>query len=99
MKDFFHRLFFHKAEDPKLQFFRYFLSGGSAFVVYYILLFVFTEYFHIYHLTSLVIAYLVSIIVNFLISKYFVFSSHDEQSSRQFVKFFGVAMVGLCLQY
>lgn len=67
-------------------------------MVYFALLFVFTEYGHIYHLTSLVIAYVISIAVNFSISKYFVFSSHRQSSSRQLAKFFLVAMAGLCLQ-
>ncbi len=99
MKDFFRNLFVRKTENAWVQFFRYFFSGGSAFVVYFVLLYVFTEYGHIFHLTSLIIAYLASIFVNFLISKHAVFSSHMQKSSRQFAKFFLVALIGLCLQY
>jgi len=99
MRDFLSHLFIRKTDSGWVQFLRYFLSGGSAFVVYFVLLFVFTEYGHIYHLTSLVIAYGISIFVNFFISKYFVFSSHQQKSSQQFVKFFSVALIGFCLQY
>ena len=81
-----------------MQFFRYFFSGGSAFLLYLFLLFVFTEYLHIYHLVSLIIAYSTGIFLNFFISKRFVFSS-GQKSSFQIVKFFGVGLVGLCLQY
>lgn len=99
MKDFFHHLFVRKTENPWVQFFRYFFSGGTAFAVYFALLYVLTEYGHLFHMTSLVIAYLISMFVNFLISKYAVFSSHGQKSSMQFAKFFSVALVGLCLQY
>lgn len=103
MKELFHKLFLHKTSNARVQFFRYFFSGGSAFLVYFALLFVLTEFFYIYHLWSLVIAYVFSIAVNFLISKYFVFSGEElkgnGKSSKQFMKFFGVALIGLCLQY
>jgi putative flippase GtrA len=99
MNDFFQKLFVKKTGNFWVQFFRYFFSGGAAFVVYFVLLLVLTEYLHVFHLTSLLIAYSLSIVVNFLVSKYFVFSQHDQRSSRQFVKFFVVALIGLCLQY
>lgn len=99
MKNVFGRLFVGKTQDSRVQFSRYFFSGGMAFAVYFALLFVFTEYGRLYHMTSLVIAYLFSIAVNFTISKYFVFSNHEQKFHRQFLKFFVVAMIGLCLQY
>ena len=99
MKDFFQKLFLKKTQNPWVQFFRYFFSGGSAFAVYFVLLFLLTEYARLYHLSSLIIAYVVSIAVNFLISKYFVFSRHDKVVHRQFLNFFIVALLGLCLQY
>jgi len=99
MKNFINKLFFHKTSNAKVQFFRYFFAGGSAFVVYFALLFIFTEFFHVYHLWSLVIAYLISMGVNFFISKHFVFSSGKGESSKEFMKFFSVALLGLCLQY
>lgn len=99
MRDLFHKLFLKGTTNPRVQFFRYFFSGGSAFAVYFVLLYVLTEYARLYHLSSLVIAYVVSILVNFLISKYFVFSRHDKPVHRQLFNFFLVALIGLCLQY
>ncbi len=99
MRNFLHNLFLRKNDNPWVQYIRYFLSGGTAFAVYFVLLFVFTEYGNIYHLTSLVIAYVISIAVNFTISKYYVFSNHHQKMKRQFAKFFSVALIGLALQY
>ena len=92
-------LLVQKTDNPGVQFFRYFFSGGSAFAVYFSLLYLLTEYVHLHHLSSLVIAYLVSVAVNFFISRYFVFSRHDRNVHRQFLNFFLVALLGLCLQY
>ena len=80
------------------QFLRYGVSGGSAFVIYFLLLFVFTEFFSIHHLVSLVFAYLVSIIVNFTVSRFFVFRSQNSKVLHEAFSFFLVAMVGLVLQ-
>lgn len=99
MRDFFKNLFIKKSTNPWIQFFRYFFSGGTAFAVYFVMLFVFTEYFLWHHMVSLVIAYGLSIFVNFFISKYFVFSIHGEKSGQQILKFFTVAFTGLFLQY
>lgn len=88
-----------KTNNTYVQFFRYFISGGTAFMVYIVILFILTEYFNIFHLTSLVMAYAIAIIINFVISKFFVFQSKKEKYSSQFYKFFIVALVGLALQF
>jgi putative flippase GtrA len=80
------------------QFLRYGVSGGSAFVVYFVLLFACTEYFAFHHLVSLVVAYVISIFVNFTISRFFVFRSKNAAILKEAVSFFLVAMVGLVLQ-
>ena len=80
------------------EFLRYGVSGGSAFVVYFVLLFVCTEYLSFHHLVSLVVAYVISIFVNFVISRFFVFRSKSAAILKEAVSFFLVAMVGLVLQ-
>lgn len=80
------------------QFLRYGVSGGVAFVVYFVLLFFGTEYLSFHHLVSLVFAYVISIIVNFTISRFFVFRSKNVAILKEAVSFFLVAMVGLVLQ-
>lgn len=62
------------AKKTLLQAALYFFSGGSAFVSYMAMLYFFTEWLHLYHLVSLVVAYALSICVNFVISKYVVFA-------------------------
>lgn len=80
------------------QFLRYGVSGGAAFLVYFVLLFVFTEYLSFHHLFSLFVAYVFSILVNFVISRLFVFKSKNGKVFHEAVSFFAVAMVGLVLQ-
>lgn len=99
MKTFFQRIFVDQTHDPRIQFLRYFFSGGSAFVVYFLLLLLLTEWFYQHHLVSLVIAYMISIFVNFFLSRFFVFSRRDGHMGHQLGKFFGVAVFGMLLQY
>lgn len=80
------------------QFLRYGISGGLAFIFYFVLLFVGTEYFSLHHLVSLVVAYVISIFVNFTVSRFFVFRSKNAAILKEAVSFFLVAMVGLVLQ-
>ncbi len=88
-----------KNGETYFQALKYFISGGSAFAVYFLLLTFLTEVFQIYHLTSLGIAYFLSIFVNFFISKYFVFVEKKNKSSMQILKFFCIAFLGLFLQF
>ena len=99
MHDLIAKYFTNKTTKISIQIFRYFFSGGFAFVVYMSILLVLTDFFHFFHLVSLVIAYVLSIFCNFTISKYFVFVDKKTRSMPQLVKFFGVAMVGLILQF
>jgi len=80
------------------QFLRYGISGGLAFIVYFVLLFVCTEYFSLHHLVSLVIAYVVSVFVNFIVSRFYVFRSKNANIFKEALSFFLVAMVGLVFQ-
>ena len=101
------------AKKTLLQAALYFFSGGSAFVSYMAMLYFFTEWLHLYHLVSLVVAYALSICVNFVISKYVVFARRGAgeragghiqtnmraDARRELVRFCAVALVGLALQF
>jgi putative flippase GtrA len=88
-----------KTNNTFIQFFRYFISGGTAFLAYMVLLFILTEYLGIFHLLSLVIAYSISIGLNFIISKFFVFQNRNKRAIGQLCKFFTIAFTGLLLQF
>lgn len=91
------KYFVRKTDTTSIQLFRYFISGSTAFLVYIISLFVLTEYFGIFQLVSLLIAYLISCTINFIISKYFVFQ--NKKKVAQFYKFITIAFIGLLLQF
>jgi putative flippase GtrA len=66
-------------------FVRYVFSGGSAAAIDVILLFVLTEYFHVYYLASATFAMTVSFIARFILQKYVTFKDQDEaEAKRQF---------------
>lgn len=97
IKKLFFKYFVRKTDTTSIQLFRYFISGGTAFLVYIISLFILTEYFGIFQLVSLLIAYLISCTINFIISKYFVFQ--NKKKAAQFYKFITIAFIGLLLQF
>ena len=88
-----------KSGKTHVQLLKYFVSGGMAFLSYILILFVLTEYLRVFHLVSLIIAYLASILINFNVSKYFVFKDGSQKTAVQFFKFFTVAMIGLAAQF
>jgi putative flippase GtrA len=85
---------------------RFVLSAGMGFVVdiaaYYILYHnLFNENFYSFggylikrDTLSLAISFFLGVLVNFLITKYLVFSKSKSSSSKQFFRFIGVAIVG-----
>lgn len=95
----FRKFFSNKISDIRIQFIKYLFSGTLVFVFYFTLLIILTEIFKIQHLASLVVAYAVSIITNFLVSKYFVFSNNDSAMQKQFLHFLFIAIFGFSLQF
>ncbi len=63
-------------DNTFIQLFRYTFVGGVAFIVDFAALFVLTEYFHIYYLTSAALAFLLGLMANYILSIVWVFSKH-----------------------
>jgi putative flippase GtrA len=94
----------HKLLDNEI--IRFILSAGMGFLVdvsgYYILYHnVFQDEFYSINgymlkrdTLSLAISFFFGVLVNFLITKYLVFSKSKSSSSKQFFRFIGVAIVG-----
>lgn len=91
-------LFKGETDKTLLQFFRYLFVGGTAFVVDYVLLFVFTEFVHIHYLAASVFSFLISLVVNYLFCIFWVFH-HNSSRSRicEFLVFVLIASIGLGL--
>lgn len=86
-------LFFGKTDNTLLQLFRYTFVGGFAFVVDFGLLFVLTEYVGFHYLVSAAVAFVAGLLVNYALSKLWVFSRTSY--SNRLVEFLLFALVGI----
>ena len=60
-------------ENGILQFFRYFFVGGIAAFANFLFLYIFTDVFQIYYMFSNILSFLIGLIVNYVLSKKFIF--------------------------
>lgn len=101
MKEFFELLkrfdlkgiFVSPTKNGFLQFFRYVFVGGIATIVDLGLLFLLTEYAHIYHLISAIISFIAGLTANFLLSKLLVFKANEARVNAV-IEFFSYAVIG-----
>lgn len=92
------RLFASKTNNTIIQLFRYFFVGGFAFVIDYGSLFILTEYCRINYLTSAAIAFLLGLLINYLISILWVFGQKTVTSRcMEFLIFAVIGLIGLVL--
>ena len=79
-----------------LQFFRYLFVGGFAFIVDFSLLYVFSDICGIYYLISAALSFIISLIVNYLISVYWVFNKNKiDNKLFEFGVFSLIGVIGL----
>ena len=80
-----------------LQFIRYVFVGGIATVVDWGVLFLLTEYAHIHHLVSAIIAFVAGLITNFFLSKLLVFKANEARVNAvmEFVSYAVIGVIGL----
>ena len=93
MKNILNKLFLETTQSTLLQLFRYGFVGGVASVADYGTLYLFTEAFHIYHLLSAAIAFVIGLIVNYLLSTSWVFASRTQKN--KWIEFAIFAIIGL----
>ena len=92
------KIFTQKTENTYIQFFRYFFVGGFAFVVDFALLYILTDKLKMFYLFSATIAFIVGIIVNFILSKLWIFQKKALVNKYlEFGIFGSVGIVGLGL--
>ena len=74
------------------------IVGFASFFVDYILLFVFTEFFHWMYLISAALSFSIYTIVAYILSMRFVFKGREgRKKSNEFVTFFGLNIIGLAI--
>lgn len=98
LKPFAKKILWENTDHLFIQLFRYAFVGGLAFLVDYGLLYALTEYAHLYYLLSATLSFLAGLFVNYLVSKWWVFSlSKFDRKGIEFALFALVGVVGLLL--
>lgn len=88
---------FQKILHSKLfvQIMRFGVVGGLAFLIDSSVLYVLTEYLHIYVLISSVISFVVSLIFNYIMSIFWVFDVRKKQGPKEIFAFVVLSTIGL----
>jgi putative flippase GtrA len=92
------RILKQETERTIIQLFRYVFVGGAAFIVDFGSLFVLTDFFGVYYLVSAAIAFILGLIVNYMLSISWVFNNRKlDSSTLEFGVFSLIGIVGLGL--
>lgn len=62
---------------------RYLFSGGVAFGVDFSSLYIFTEWVKLYYLVSVVFAFLIAVVVSFILQKFWTFQNNSKADLRR----------------
>lgn len=79
------------------QFFKFGVVGIIAFIVDYLSLYLLTEFLNLYYLISSIISFLLSIIVNYILSIKWVFDIKKKQSFKDVIIFTLLSAIGLLI--
>ena len=89
-------VFLGRTNNTLLQLFRYTFVGGFAFLVDFGTLFFLTEYVHTHYLVSAGIAFIIGLILNYILSVNWVFNNRTiENPFSEFLLFTLIGVVGL----
>lgn len=90
-------IFINPTKNSFLQFFRYLFVGGIATIVDWGILFLLTDFVHLYHLVSAIIAFIAGLITNFFLSKLLVFKANEARVNpvMEFVSYAVIGVIGL----
>ena len=93
------KIFYTPTQNSFLQFFRYGFVGAVATVADWGVLYLLTEFAKIPYLISCVPAFLIGLTVNYLLSRFFVFSGEKNKhsASTEFVVYGIIGVIGLLL--
>ena len=90
------KLFKDPTDDIFLQLFRYIFVGGTAFVVDFFFLYFFSDICRIYYLISAVLSFIISVLVNYIMSTKWVFNQDNiENKVLEFNLFILISTIGL----
>ena len=90
------KLFKDPTDDIFLQLFRYIFVGGTAFIVDFFFLYFFSDICGIYYLFSAVLSFIISVLVNYVMSTRWVFNQDNiENKVLEFNLFILISTIGL----
>ena len=96
MKDLIGKLFRDPTDNIMIQFFRYVFVGGTAFVVDFFFIYFFSDICGIYYLVSAVFSFIISVLVNYVMSTRWVFNQDNiENKVVEFNLFMLISTIGL----
>ena len=73
---------------------RYLFSGATAFGVNFLFLYAFTEWVGLYYLVSVVLAFLMAVVVSFILQKFWTFKNNSKTDlHRQVMVYITVAII------
>ncbi len=92
------KLFIEKTDNTIIQLFRYTFVGGIAFIVDFSTLYLLTEFVGLHYLHSAAIAFILGLIINYILSILWVFKSRViNKKLFEFIIFAIIGIVGLGL--
>ena len=90
------KLFKDSTDSILIQLFRYIFVGGTAFIVDFFFLYFFCDICGIYYLISAVLSFIISVLVNYIMSTKWVFNQDNiENKVLEFNLFILISTVGL----
>lgn len=90
------KLFRDSTDNIFLQLFRYVFVGGTAFIVDFFFLYFFSDICGIYYLISAVFSFIISVLVNYIMSTKWVFNQNNiENKVLEFNLFILISTIGL----
>ena len=90
------KIFVGKSDNFRIQLLRYIFVGGLAAIVDMFLLFVLTDWAKLHYLISAIIAFVAGLVVNYLLSRLWIFKSIFSLS-KEFIIFAIIGIIGLGL--
>lgn len=90
------KLFKDPMDNIIIQLFRYVFVGGTAFIVDFFFLYFFSDICGIYYLISAVLSFIISVLVNYIMSTKWVFNQDNiENKVLEFNLFILISTIGL----
>ncbi len=92
----FNKLFREGTDSFYIQFFRYIFVGGTAFIVDFGFLYFFSDICGIYYLISAILSFIISVLVNYVMSTKWVFNQDKiDNKVVEFNLFIIISTIGL----